>query len=81
MFQVPVIYASQTPAGSFFGLGDEDECDAKRIAFRNSLVADTAARRLDSLPQEWAPDFAAFASEETRSEQVADDEWSAWDGM
>ena len=81
VFQVPVIYASQTPAGSFFGLGDEDECDAKRIAFRNSLVADTAARRLDSLPQVWAPDFAAFASEETRSEQVADDEWSAWDGM
>lgn len=80
VFRVPVAYAPKTPAGAFFGLGDEAECDAKRIAFRGAMerrLGDGTTRT----PQAWAPDFKAFESDGTHSEQVADDEWSAWDGM
>lgn len=77
VFQMPVTYASKTPAAGFFGLGTEKECDEKRMAFR-ARMADSAAAAPE-IPQAWAPNFDAFESEVARAAQVAYDEFSAWD--
>ena len=79
VFQIPVTYASKTPAAGFFGLGSEAECDAKRMAFRHACEerASTAAFEIPV----WQPDFEACKSSATAQAEVAADEWSAWDGM
>lgn len=77
VFQMPVTYASETPAARFFGLGTEDECDEKRMAFRARMTDSAAAA--PATPPAWAPDFDAFKSETTQAAQVVDDEFSAWD--
>lgn len=76
VFEMPVTYASNTPAGAFFGLGTEDENDEKRRRFRREMEATaSSAEPVDT----WVPDFEACKSATTAQEQVADDEWSAWD--
>lgn len=77
VFQIPVTYASSTLAADFFGLGSEDECDAKRMEFRRAMI--DAATGMPALPQAWAPDFEAFKSDTTKAAQVVDDEFGAWD--
>lgn len=79
VFQMPMTYASNTPAGEFFGLGDPEECAAKQLEFRRSLEL-----KLSSTPWEkppcWYPDFDSCKSAKTDSEEIAEDEWSAWEG-
>lgn len=76
VFKMPVTYASNTPAGAFFGLGTEAECDEKRRRFRQEMEATASnAEPVDT----WVPDFEACKSATTAQEQVAGDEWSAWD--
>lgn len=79
VFQMPVIYASNTPAGEFFGLGSEQECDIKRMQFRHNAKSQAAACNHDV--EVWRVDFDAYKSEQTAQAEVVDDEWQAWDGM
>ena len=81
VFQMPVTYASGTPAGEFFGLGNEYECDVKRVLFHHAM-ANAALKAASEEPvQIWRVDFDAGKPEETAQDEVADDEWAAWDGM
>lgn len=79
VFQMPVTYASNTPAGEFFGLGNEQECDAKRMLFRQNAENQAAVCKQDV--EIWRVDFDACKSEQTAHAEVVDDEWQAWDGM
>ena len=79
VFQMPVTYASNTPAGEFFGLGSEYECDAKRMLFRHDARNKAAASKQDV--DIWRVDFDACKSAQTAQAEVVDDEWRAWDGM
>ena len=79
VFQMPVIYASSTPAGEFFGLGSEQECDIKRMQFRHNAKSQAAVCKQDV--EIWRVDFDACKSEQTAQAEVVDDEWQAWDGM
>ena len=79
VFQTPVTYASNTPAGEFFGLGNERECNAKRMLFRQSAENQAAVCKQDV--EIWRVDFDACKSEQTAHAEVVDDEWQAWDGM
>lgn len=75
VYKLPLTYANKTPAGAFFGLGDEEQENAKRRAFYAKALeeADDAATE----PQVWCPDFAEPESNEDR---VESDEFAAWDG-
>ena len=79
VFQMPVTYASNTPAGEFFGLGSEQECDIKRMQFRHNAKSQAAACKHDV--EVWRVDLDACKSEQTARAEVVDDEWQAWDGM
>lgn len=79
VFQMPVTYASNTPAGEFFGLGSEQECDIKRMQFRHNAKSQAAVCKQDV--EIWRVDFDACKSEQTAQAEVVDDEWQAWDGM
>ena len=76
VFEMPVTYASNTPAGAFFGLGTECENDEKRRRFRREMEATASSAEPVAT---WVPDFEACKSATTAQEQVAGDEWSAWD--
>lgn len=81
VFRMPLAYASKTPAGAFFGLGTEDEETAKKSAYYERALAESAQQPL--APESWCPDFeTASASEsepESASASVERDEWAAWD--
>lgn len=79
VFQMPVTYASNTPAGEFFDLGNEQECDAKRMLFRQNAENQAAASKQDV--EIWRVDFDGCKSKQTAHAEVVDDEWQAWDGM
>ncbi len=79
VFQMPVTYASKTPAGKFFGLGSEDQCDTKRIAFRKQMEANSAFNN-DPISY-WHIDFEKYKSNSTIKDEVEQDEFSAWDGL
>lgn len=75
VFQFKVDYANNTPAGHFFGLGTEKECDAKRVAFYQRELRRHVNVIEDTVPC-WAPDFN-FQSGQTAD--IKADEWSAWE--
>lgn len=79
VFQMPVTYASNTPAGEFFGLGSERECGIKRMQFRHNAKSQAAACKHGV--EVWRVDFDACKSEQTAQAEVVDDEWQAWDGI
>ena len=79
VYQMPVTYASNTPAGEFFGLGSEQECDAKRMRFRRDAKNQAAAGK--GVADIWRVNFDSCKSAQTVQAEVADDEWAAWDGM
>ena len=79
VFQMPVTYASNTPAGEFFGLGSESECNAKRMRFRDEMAINAVSG--ERAVEVWRIDFDTFKSTKTAQAEVADDEWAAWDGM
>lgn len=77
VFEFPLEYAQNTPAGKFFGLGDPDHNRRKCADFyaRASAKAGSAP----APPEPWCPMFDASACEEGDSGEVERDEWAAWD--
>ena len=76
IFRMPLTYANRTPAGAFFGLGDESHEREKRKAFRQRLESMQA----DKVPvHPWCPDFAKHLPEATVDDGIIADEACAWD--
>ena len=78
-FQMPLVDASKTPAGRFFGLGTEEEEAAKRRAFRARMEAESEA--YCTLESPWCPDFAEYLPAKTAEDKIAEDEFGAWDAV
>lgn len=78
VFEMPVEYASKTPAGTFFDLGDKQACAEKQIAFRKEMERAAAEMAMGPVPY-WIPDFAAYRSSKRINEGIAADEASAWE--
>ena len=87
----PLDYANRTPAGPFFGLGDEEAERRKRSA-HYALARATAEGDAYEVPDPWCPDFdsgdEADGDDETAPDDVFkadednatfEDEWAAWD--
>lgn len=92
VFEFPLDYANRTPAGAFFGLGDEEDEREKRAAHYARAKAAAGADAYE-VPEPWCPDFdaedeAAGDDDETAPDDVFkadednaafEDEWAAWD--
>lgn len=92
VFEFPLDYANRTPAGLFFGLGDEEAERQKRSAYYARAKAAAGADAYE-VPEPWCPDFdaedeAAGDDDETAPDDVfkadeenatLEDEWAAWD--
>lgn len=92
VFEFPLDYANRTPAGVFFGLGDEEAERQKRSAYYARAKAAAGADAYE-VPEPWCPDFdaedeAAGDDDETAPDDVFkadednaafEDEWAAWD--
>lgn len=79
VFEFPLAYANRTPAGAFFGLGDE-EAERRKKADYYSRAMVKAGKEGHWLPDVWCPDFENDEDEEDEKKPPAeDDEWSAWD--
>lgn len=92
VFEFPLDYANRTPAGPFFGLGDEEAERQKRSAYYARAKAAAGADTYE-VPEPWCPDFdaedeAAGDDDETAPDDVFkadeenatfEDEWAAWD--
>lgn len=92
VFEFPLDYANRTPAGPFFGLGDEEAERQKRSAYYARAKA-AAGADVYEVPEPWCPDFdaedeAAGDDDETAPDDVFkadeenatfEDEWAAWD--
>lgn len=92
VFEFPLDYANRTPAGPFFGLGDEEAERQKRSACYARAKAAAGADAYE-VPEPWCPDFdtedeAAGDDDETAPGDVFkadeenatfEDEWAAWD--
>lgn len=92
VFEFPLDYANRTPAGPFFGLGDEEAERQKRSAYYARAKAAAGADAYE-VPEPWCPDFdaedeAAGDDDETALDDVFkadeenakfEDEWAAWD--
>ena len=92
VFEFPLDYANRTPAGPFFGLGDEEAERQRRSAYYARAKAAAGADAYE-VPEPWCPDFdaedeAAGDDDETAPDDVFkadeenatfEDEWAAWD--
>ena len=91
VFEFPLDYANRTPAGPFFGLGDEEAEREKRAAYYARARAAAEGDAYDA-PAPWCPEFDAdgdaSGEEETAPNDPAKadednaafmDEWAAWD--
>ncbi len=91
VFEFPLDYANRTPAGPFFGLGDEQAERAKRAAYyaRAKVTAEGDAYEA---PAPWCPEFGTGDDAADKEEIAPDDpakadednatfpdEWAAWD--
>lgn len=76
VFRFSVDYASNTPAGKFFGIGTPKECDAKRAEFYRRQSKESPEDGSEPVPC-WIPEFP---TEQAFGETIETDEWSAWDG-
>lgn len=77
VFRMPLADATKTPAKSFFDLGSPDYEQGKRLAYRAKLNKKAASENLN-IPL-WKPNFAQYASQNTRQQAIEADEFSAWD--
>lgn len=89
VFRFPLAYASQTPAGAFFGLGTEDEETAKKSAYYARALAEADEQPPATEP--WCPDLPEGDDDgdadggegdsdcEEPEVQFIPDEWAAWD--
>lgn len=81
VFEFPLAYASGTPAGPFFGLGDPERNREKCADYYRR--AEEAAGAAAPVPEPWCPDFEAekeSADEPDGADAAIErDEWEAWD--
>ena len=75
VFRMPLAVANATPAGQWFGLGNEEANECRRAAFRRKMEAQGGV--VNREVRTWCPDFETFASEASPS--IEADEFSAWD--
>lgn len=78
VFEFPLAYASDTPAGPFFGLGDPERNREKCADYyrRAKEAAGAAAPALEP----WCPDFGVGEADADGSDAAIErDEWGAWD--
>lgn len=75
VFRMPLAVASATPAGRWFGLGDEEANKRRRAIFRRKMEARGGVGARET--RTWCPDFETSASEAPAS--IEADEFSAWD--
>ena len=91
VFEFPLDYANRTPAGSFFGLGDEEAERQKRSAYYARAKA-SAQDEAYEVPVPWCPEFDVDDETDDDDEVAPDDvfkadeenatfedEWAAWD--
>lgn len=91
VFEFPLDYASRTPAGAFFGLGDEEAERRKRSAYYARAKASVQDEAYE-VPEPWCPEFNAGDKTDDDDETAPDDvfradeenatfedEWAAWD--
>lgn len=91
VFEFPLDYANRTPAGSFFGLGDEEAERQKRSAYYARAKA-SAQDEAYEVPGPWCPEFDVDDETDDDDETAPDDvfradeenatfedEWAAWD--
>ncbi|MDO5334474.1 MAG: type IV secretory system conjugative DNA transfer family protein [Coriobacteriia bacterium] len=78
-FRMPLVDASKTPAGPYFGLGAREEETRKRMAALNGLLWREA--HADPTVRAWRPplDEGGPEGDGGRASSVGDDEFSAWD--
>lgn len=91
VFEFPLDYANRTPAGTFFGLGDEEAERQKRSAYYARAKA-SAQDKAYGVPEPWCPEFDVDDETDDDDEVAPDDvfkadeenatfedEWAAWD--
>lgn len=91
VFEFPLDYANRTPAGPFFGLGDEEAEREKRAAYYARARAAAEGDAYEA-PAPWCPEFDVDGEtgddDEVASDDVFkadeenatfEDEWAAWD--
>lgn len=91
VFEFPLDYAGRTPAGVFFGLGDEEAERQKRSAYYARAKA-SAQDKTYEVPEPWCPEFDVDDETDDDDEIAPDDvfkadeenatfedEWAAWD--
>ena len=91
VFEFPLDYANRTPAGPFFGLGDEEAERQKRSAYYARAKA-SARDEAYEVPGPWYPEFDVDDETDDDDEIAPDDvfkadednaafedEWAAWD--
>lgn len=91
VFEFPLDYANRTPAGPFFGLGDEEAEREKRAAYYARARAAAEGNAYEA-PAPWCPEFDADGETGDDDEVAPDDvfkadeenatfedEWAAWD--
>lgn len=78
VYRMPLDYAANTPAGPFFGLGDENHDAAKREDFYRRMLEVEAARGSEEV-QVWVPDFPQGGEDSGGADPIADDETAFWD--
>lgn len=91
VFEFPLDYANRTPAGVFFGLGDEEAERQKRSAYYARAKA-SAQDEAYEVPKPWCPEFDVDDETDDDDEVAPDDvfkadeenatfedEWAAWD--
>lgn len=91
VFEFPLDYANRTPAGPFFGLGDEEAERQKRSAYYARAKA-SAQEEAYEVPEPWCPEFDVDDETDDDDETAPDDvfkadeenatfedEWAAWD--
>lgn len=91
VFEFPLDYANRTPAGPFFGLGDEETERQKRSAYYARAKA-SAQDEAYEVPGPWCPEFDVDDETDDGDEIAPDDvfkadeenatfedEWAAWD--
>lgn len=78
VFEFPLAYASDTPAGPFFGLGDPERNREKCADYYRR--AKEAAGAAAPAPEPWCPDFGVGEADADGSDAAIErDEWGAWD--
>ena len=91
VFEFPLDYANRTPAGPFFGLGDEEAERQKRSSYYARAKA-SARDEAYEVPGPWCPEFDVDDETDDDDEIAPDDvfkvdeenatfedEWAAWD--